>query len=209
MKTHGLSHIPEHTIWKAMIDRCYNKNDGAYSRYGGRGILICDEWLGGNGFVSFYNDMGNRPSKKHSIDRINNSKGYCKENCRWATREEQANNKSNNLFVIYNGKPTSLNMLAKEHGVGYKIAYKRYRNGWSVERIINEPIKGNMIIEFEGIAMNVADWSRRTNISASAIRKRILCGWPVSDVLTKISERDPKSIRTDRTIRRQKQKAKK
>lgn len=79
----------EYTIWTSMKQRCQNPKHRAYRRYGGRGIVVCERW---QTFENFLADMGPRPSMKHSIDRINNDKGYCLENCRWANAFEQARN---------------------------------------------------------------------------------------------------------------------
>jgi hypothetical protein len=91
-KTHGLSDTVEYQTWLSMIKRCENQNHHKYPRYGGRGIKICERWR--TNFENFYADMGQRPSDKHSIDRIDNDGHYEPGNCRWATWSEQRRNQS-------------------------------------------------------------------------------------------------------------------
>lgn len=87
----GRKRTPEYSVWNSMKKRCLNKNDLSYKNYGGRGIRICDEWV--NDFSKFLSDMGERPSRHHTIDRIDNNRGYSKDNCRWATWDIQVKNK--------------------------------------------------------------------------------------------------------------------
>lgn len=89
------AHPREYWIWCGMKERCYNENYSRYKDYGGRGIKMCDRWLGANGFMNFFKDMGGKPGKGYSLDRINNDGDYCPENCKWSTQHEQAANKRN------------------------------------------------------------------------------------------------------------------
>jgi hypothetical protein len=121
-----------------MINRCTNVNNEAYNDYGGRGITVCDRWL--NSFEAFYEDMGPRPSPNHSIDREENDLGYYKDNCRWATRVEQNNNRRDNVYYEHNGITKTISEWASEYGIEYRKLYRRLiRDKWDFERAINTP----------------------------------------------------------------------
>ena len=136
--THGKSHTAEYRIWLAMKRRCDTPSVKMWHRYGGRGIKVCDRWK--NDFSNFLLDMGKRPSKKHSIDRIDIDKDYSPDNCRWATTIEQANNKSSNGVV--NG--ISYSEAASIYGIPAKEIGRRLCRGWTTERALSQPLRGNL-----------------------------------------------------------------
>ena len=113
-------------VWDSMKQRCYNQNNPGYKNYGGRGIKVCDEWL--NDFKRFAEDMGPKPTKNHSLDRIDNNKGYYKENCRWGTKRQQGNNRRTNILITYQGKTQNLTEWSKELGIPYHTLSNRRRN---------------------------------------------------------------------------------
>ena len=135
--THGRSKTPEHISWLSMIQRCNWKDHPRFSEWGGRGITVCERW---RKFENFYADMGDKPSPKHSIDRIDNSKGYFPENCKWSTNKEQARNRRSSVIVEFQGREMCLKEAAELAGVPYTRTWKRYvEYGWTLDQALNAP----------------------------------------------------------------------
>lgn len=126
----------EYWIWNTIVQRCTNPNVKNWMDYGGRGITVCERWLSYEGFIA---DMGKRPTDGHSIERQDNDAGYSPENCRWATRPEQARNKRNNHFIELFGKRQHLAEWASEYGVDHTLIISRLSRGWSELDAITKP----------------------------------------------------------------------
>jgi hypothetical protein len=129
LKKHGGKGTRTYRIWCAMKTRCSNPNAASYGRYGGRGITVCSEW---EKFETFLADMGECPEGM-SIDRIENDKGYLPSNCLWATRLQQANNTSANVFIEHNGKRMTRSEWERSLGLGATTVRGRLRRGLSLE----------------------------------------------------------------------------
>lgn len=127
----------EYVCWVSMIQRCTNPSVKNYHRYGGRGIKVCARWL--NSFQAFLEDMGEKPTSKHSIERKNNNGNYEPGNCKWATQKEQSNNQCTNRFITANGKTLTVSQWSDKLGVTQDFLNNRVHRKWSDERIINEP----------------------------------------------------------------------
>ena len=132
--THGLSKTRIQRIYYDMLSRCNNKNDSRYYDYGGRGIYVCREWVDGGlkVFADWSFSSGYDESK--TIDRIDNDGPYSPENCRWATREQQTNNKRNTIYFEFGGEKKSLNQWVKFMGWNYDKYYGRYHRGYETFR---------------------------------------------------------------------------
>lgn len=136
--THGMRDRPIYAVWAAMVQRCTNTNSRQYPDYGGRGITVEEAWLA---FEQFYASMGDAPFEGAMLERIDNSKGYSKANCKWASRTEQNNNKRNNVFFTYKGEEHSLEGLANIAGINKAtIASRIYLYKWSVEEAVETPV---------------------------------------------------------------------
>jgi len=137
--THGKTDTTEWVIWHGIKQRCLCKTDKAYHKYGGRGITLCQEWI--DSFEKFYEDMGPRPANM-SIDRIDNNKGYSKENCRWADSITQCRNKTNNRFLLFRGETKCLSEWAKIFGMNISVLHHRIvKYSWPVDEALLTPVK--------------------------------------------------------------------
>jgi len=134
---HGMSNTPEYKTWASMVHRCTNEKVPSYKYYGGRGIGVCERWLD---FLSFYEDMGDRPDGM-TLDRIDNNGDYEPENCRWATRKQQAKNKrpKKQATLTHNGESLTVKQWAERLGVKPSTIHQRIKSGWPIEKTLSTP----------------------------------------------------------------------
>lgn len=125
----------EYVCWQKLKDRCLNENNPDYQHYGGRGISVCDTWL--NSFSSFLADMGLKPTKQYSIDRINTNGNYCKENCKWSLQKDQIINRRNSIKVFYDSIEYCLKDACKASGLNYA----KIRREFSIRKELPEKFK--------------------------------------------------------------------
>lgn len=130
---HGRSNTRVHSIWLGMLQRCRNPNSKYFAHYGGRGIDVCDRW---NSFHAFYEDMGD-PPPKHTLERVDNDKGYDPGNCEWATRRTQQNNRRTNRRLTVNGVTNTIAEWSRLSGVHPNTITQRMDNGWPIDTIIS------------------------------------------------------------------------
>lgn len=135
--THGMTNSVEYHTWSKMKERCNNPNIESYQYYGANGIRVCSRWE--NSFENFYADMGPRPSDQHSIDRIDSSRDYSPDNCRWATTTEQSRNRSITLTVDFRGERVPFAELCERFNQPYILVYKRvFTFGWDLEQALTQ-----------------------------------------------------------------------
>ncbi len=127
----------EYLSWRGAVSRCTKPHDKNYNKYGGRGIGVCDRWRHGekdrSGFQCFIVDMGDKPSKKHSLDRINNDGDYSPENCKWSTHREQCNNRRSSKWITLDGETKTLVQWCRIYNHPRGRIHARLKAGWSVD----------------------------------------------------------------------------
>ena len=128
-----------YSAWHSIIQRCTNANNMGYQDYGGRGITVCKRWMK---FENFLEDMGEPPSAKHSIDRIDNDGNYCKSNCRWATSKQNSRNTRRNRLITYDNKTQCIADWADEFNINYNTLYARiFTYNWTIEKALTTPVR--------------------------------------------------------------------
>ena len=133
--THGMSRHKAYAVYRSMVDRCTLETHRAWANYGGRGIKVCDAWLGS--FEAFWQDMGGTYKPNLDLDRKDNEAGYSPENCHWVTRRENAMNKRTTIRAI------DIPKLSAETCISRSTLYARVRSGWPLEKLTTPPAPTN------------------------------------------------------------------
>ncbi len=134
--THGMTSTRIYRIWVGMQSRCLDSNCNSYQDYGGRGITVCERWLGFDGFTNFLADMGQPTTDQHSLDRINNNGNYEPTNCKWSDKYEQARNNRHNHYLTAQGETYCASQWAEITGIKSGLILARIRRGWSAEEAL-------------------------------------------------------------------------
>lgn len=178
---------PEYRAWKSIRARCYSRRNDHYRYYGGRGIKVCDRWR--DSFEAFLEDMGPRP-EGHSIHRINNDGNYEPGNCRWATNEEQARNKSNNVIIELDGIRKTAADWAQELGLDMSTLCKRIKRGMPPADALAPVIQDRSergtkkAWTLNGETMPLRRWAERFGMKYALVKHRVQqLEWPLDRAL--------------------------
>lgn len=189
-------------IYHNMKERCCNPKRKSYKDYGGRGVTVCEEWLnpqkvnvGNNaynctaGWVSFKKwALENGYSENLTLDRIDNSKGYSPENCRWVSYEVQCNNTRRNRYITYMGKTKTLSQWCKELGLPYnKVNDRLNESHWSVEKAFSKQnFSKKRFVTYQGRTQCLSDWCKELGLNYRTTLSRLnRLKWSVEDAFTK------------------------
>lgn len=176
---------PLYNVWQSMIRRCHTTSEKGYRNYGARGIRVCERWR--HSFPNFLADMGERPTEKHTLDRIDNDGNYEPGNCRWATRSVNNNNTRRNVYLTLNGETHTLTQWSRKLGVPAARLKMRVELGWNDEEVLTVPQckrKNQQTITWNGERRTIIDWAEKTGIRLGTLRYRLRSGWPPSRALS-------------------------
>ncbi len=175
--THGGYGTPEYSSWRSMKDRCLNPTDKNYKDYGGRGIVICDQW---NAFPNFLTDMGKRPSLQYSIERIDVNGNYEPDNCIWATAKQQSINRRNTIRITFEGITMSLVTWCEMLGVNTKRTAKRMWEGMSFIDAVTQPLyqtkkprKNGIVVTYRDETKPLHEWCRELSLPYRKTHQRL------------------------------------
>lgn len=160
----GKFNNPEYHAWSSMKERCENPMHASYHNYGGRGITVSPEWSAD--FLAFLKSIGRRPSKIHSLERINNSLGYFEGNVKWATIAEQSNNRRTNIVIEFDGEHKTMSQWAAQVGLSRAVVHYRLKRGWSIKAALSRPVSKKTLHQkaFDVVGAIVAELTEQEQV---------------------------------------------
>ncbi len=183
---HGKWKTPEFRVWVEMRRRCRDMSGIKGRHYAQKGIKVCERWE--ESFVYFLEDMGERPSPRHQIDRINPEGNYEPSNCRWVTSLDQQNNRRKHTRITINGVTKNANQWWRETGLPNSTFYNRLRLGWTGEKLLEPQVKSNAkrYYDYRGQSKTLSEWSRVLGIHRNTLDKRInILNWDLNKAFKK------------------------
>jgi hypothetical protein len=164
-------HEPLYKLWSAMKDRCLNPDSKHYHRYGGRGITMCAEWV--EDYAAFASAVSERPEGA-TLDRIDNNGNYEPNNVRWATKQEQANNRVTNVFITHEGLTMSLADWARHKGWKYGLLTSRWKKGLRGDELLAPPeYERGKLVEYKGELRTLPEWAKVLGVNYQTLRWRL------------------------------------
>lgn len=168
----------EYRAWQSMRKYCTSPKYKEYKYYGALGIKVCDRWL--HSFFNFISDMGYKPSKKHGLSRRDNKGDFNKDNCYWATKEEQGNNRRNNKIYEVHGEKLTQTQLTKKYNIDQKTLQRRLLSG-SFNNAVEEcvaPAHSKTLYTYNEQTKNIKQWAEHFCIPVSKLHYRLrIAGW--------------------------------
>ena len=183
-RVHGRTGSPEHRSFTGMHQRCSGQSERAVYK----NIEVCERWNWATGFENFLTDMGPKPTPRHSLDRIDNAKGYEPDNCRWATPNQQARNRHNTTLLTAQGQTRPVSEWADLLKIDYHTLRMRMRLGWTAEEVVagrrEVPVdRSRRFFRVEGQDVSLADCAERAGVTKATFLGRIKLGWTVEEAL--------------------------
>ena len=180
-KIHNMSNSRPYKIWNGIKDRTLNPNNKDYKNYGARGITIDERWK--ESFLNFWDDMKEGYSDGLSIDRIDNNKGYTKDNCKWSTSKEQSNNRRSNRKLIIDNNEYTMSELADKYKITRHLLYDRLKSGWNLKEALTTPVKVNKKYTYKGRTGSLKEITNIFNKKYSVVSDRLRLGWKLEDAM--------------------------
>jgi hypothetical protein len=191
--------------WRNMVSRCHNPADVSYPKYSSRGIEVCKEWHCKKTFFNYvitYLGLPDESNERQTLDRIDNNKGYEPGNIRWATYTTQVRNKSDNVWIEYQGTNYLLHELGEKFNLKVSLLYDRlFKQKWNVEEALNTPkllksekikersAKNEIVLTYLGRTQLLKYWCKEFNVNPALVRERLNQGWGIEKALTLLPDK--------------------